>query len=297
MPNTLPPLLALQAFEAAARYENFATAAQELNLSQSAVSHRVRALERHLGYPLFERLPRGLRLTEAAKAYLPSLRRAFEDILGSTSAVFGSRADTVLTVRAPVSYTALWLSGLIDSFLDVYPHIEIRLTSSIWADKLAVGEADIDLRLGYGKWPGFEAEFLFRDALVPVCNPQKARHLGNPGTPEIIAGDPLVHVMGTEDHWARFFSMQGVARMPGPRDIRVDSSTTAAHIAATSERSALIQKRFADYFIQAGQLSLALDVEVEIEQALYVLLAETPERRKPETILFRDWLLENHRHH
>lgn len=295
MPNNLPPLLALQAFEAAARYENFATAAQELHLSQSAVSHRVRALERHLGYPLFERQPRGLRLTEAAKAYLPSLRRAFEEILGSTSAVFGSRTDTVLTVRAPVSYTALWLSGIVDRFLDAYPHIEIRLTSSIWADKLAAGEADIDLRLGYGRWPGFEAEFLFRDTVVPVCSPQRTDRSGKPGTPEIIAGDPLIHVMGTEDHWARFFSMHGVARTSGARDIRVDSSTTAAHIAATSERLALIQKRFADHFVQAGQLSLALDVEVEIEQALYVLLAETSERRKPETILFRDWLLENHR--
>jgi len=295
VPNTLPPLLTLQAFEAAARYENFATAAQELNLSQSAVSHRVRALERHLGYPLFERLPRGLRLTEAAKAYLPSLRRAFEDILGSTSALFGSRSDTVLTVRAPVSYAALWLSGIVDRFLNAYPHIEIRLTSSIWADKLAVGEADIDLRLGYGRWPGYEAEFLFRDALVPVCSPRKKNRSPQHRSPDDIAGDPLVHVMGTEDHWARFFSMYGIARTDGLRDIRVDSSSTAAHIAATSDRSALIQKRFADHFVQAGQLSLELDVEVEIEQALYVLLAETPERRKPETILFRDWLLENHR--
>ena len=121
----LPPLLALQAFEAAARHENFAAAAQELKLSQSAVSHRVRALERHLGYPLFERLPRGLRLTESAKAYVPSLRRAFEDILGSTSGVFGSRGESVLIVRAPVSYTSLRLSTVIDRFLATYPQIEI----------------------------------------------------------------------------------------------------------------------------------------------------------------------------
>lgn len=295
MPNNLPPLLALQAFEAAARYENFAAAAQELNLSQSAVSHRVRALERHLGYPLFERLPRGLRLTEAAKAYLPSLRRAFEDILGSTSAVFGSRADTVLTIRAPISYTALWLSGVVDRFLDAYPHIEIRLTSSIWADKLAVGEADIDLRLGYGKWPEFEAEFLFRDTVVPVCRPTTTGVRSKPRTPDMIADNPLVHVMGTEDHWACFFSLYGIVRPPTRGDIRVDSSTTAAHIAATSERCALIQKRFVDDFRKTGQLGLVLDVEVEIEQALYVLLAETPERRKPETVLFRDWLLENYR--
>ncbi|MEE9157645.1 MAG: LysR substrate-binding domain-containing protein [Gammaproteobacteria bacterium] len=295
MRYVLPPLLALQAFEAAARHENFAAAAQELNLSQSAVSHRVRALERHLGYPLFERLPRGLRLTESAKAYLPSLRRAFEDILGSTSGVFGSHGESVLIVRAPVSYTSLWLSRVIDRFLVTYPHIEIRLTSSIWADKLAAGETDIDLRLGYGRWPSYEAEFLFRDPVVPVCSPSTATELGKAIRPDALAERPLVHVMGTEDHWAQLLSKLGVRRTAKKRDIRVDSSTTAAEIAATSERIALIQKRFADHYLRIGRLAAAFDYELEIDQALYVLLAETTERRKPEVTLFRDWLLDEYR--
>jgi LysR family glycine cleavage system transcriptional activator len=291
----LPPLPALQAFEAAARHENFAAAAQELNLSQSAVSHRVRALERYLGYPLFERLPRGLRLTESAKAYLPSLRRAFEDILGSTSGVFGSRGESFLTVRAPVSYTALWLSAAIHRFLAAYPHIEVRLTSSIWADKLATGETDIDLRLGYGRWPGHEAEFLFRDPVVPVAGPAALGGAENPLSPDIVAASPLVHVMGTEDHWAQLFSRFGVRRRANERDIRVDSSMTAAEIAASGQHFALIQKRFAEHYVEARRLVPALGLELDIDQALYVLLAETAERRKPESTLFRDWLLDEYR--
>ena len=297
MKDNLPPLLALQAFEAAARHENFSLAAQELNLSQSAVSHRVRSLERHLGYRLFERLPRGLRMTETAKAYIPSLRRAFEEILGSTSSIFGSRGDRVLTIRAPVSYASLWLPAVINRFTANYPHIEFRLTSSIWADKLASDETDIDLRLGYGSWPGYQVEFLFRDSVLPVCNPSISETLGRANHPDVFADRALVHVMGTEDHWAHLFKEFGVVRSANEQDIQVDSSTTAAEFAATSQRIALIQKRFADIYLQSGRLVAALDIELEIEQALYLLLADTTDRRKPEVTLFRDWLLDEYRQH
>ena len=101
MKYRLPPLNGLIAFEAAARTGNFARAAEELNLTQSTISHRVRMLERYLGYPLFERLPRGLRLTESGKAYLPSIRKAFEQIFSSTAGIFGRKDQGSLTVRAP----------------------------------------------------------------------------------------------------------------------------------------------------------------------------------------------------
>ena len=291
----LPPLPALQAFEAAARHENFAAAAEELNLSQSAVSHRVRALERYLGYPLFERLPRGLRLTETAKAYVPSLRSAFEDILGSTLGVFGSRGESVLTIRAPVSYTSHWLSAIVERFQSRYPNIAIRLTSSIWADKLAAGEADIDIRLGQGHWPGYEITYMFRDSVIPVRSPAAVKKFGEIESPDKLANCPLVHVMGPEDHWSSFFSKLGVSQTIAERALVVDSSTTAAEIAATGNRIALIQPRFAAAYFKSGRLMQAMDEELAIDQALYVLVAEIAERRKPEAILFRDWLLEENR--
>lgn len=292
MSSELPPLLALQAFEATARHESFTAAAEELNLSQSAVSHRVRSLERHLGYPLFERLPRGLRLTETAKAYLPSLRRAFEDILGSTSGVFGSRGKSFLTVRAPTTYASLWLATELDGFMTKYPHIEVHLTSSIWADKLAPGETDIDLRLGYGRWPGYEVEFLCRDALMAVCGGETKRHFGNDLGPGAIAQSPLVHVMSPEDHWALYFKKYDLARTGTHRDTRVDSSQSAARIASTSNRFALIQNRFVDHYVKTGELVIADNNDLEVEQAIYLLQPDTRSRRKPEAILFRDWLFE-----
>ncbi len=294
MSKRLPPLLALQAFEAAARYENFALAAKELNLSQSAVSHRVRGLERHIGHPLFERLPRGLRLTEAAKAYLPSVRRAFEDILGATSGVFGQSGGAVLNVRAPISYTALWLTGLVDKFQRAFPHIEIQLTSTIWADKTASGEADIEFRLGHGKWPGHDAQFLFRDTLMAVGSPGSARALGSPVGAADLVSQPLLHVMGTEDYWGRFFEQAEIEWSRSVRDIRVDSSMTAAEYAAVSDRVALIHRRFAEHYIHHGRLALVSTDCVEPEEALYMLRPERSERRKPEVILFEKWMREQH---
>lgn len=292
MHDDLPPLLALQAFEAAARHENFAVAAKELNLSQSAVSHRVRLLERHLGHQLFERLPRGLRLTESAKAYLPSVRQAFEDLLGSTSGVFGSAGNSTLIVRAPVSYVSLWLTREIDRFSAAFPGISVRLTSSIWADKLATGEADIDLRLGYGHWPEYKADFLFRDRLIAVCSSTTLPKLKGRNRAAAIADCALVHLMGTEDYWPMFFSQFGIKRPEDLRDVRTDSSITAAELACSSHRIALLQKRLAEPYVSERRLALASDFELGVQQALYVLMPTTNNRRKPEAILFREWLFD-----
>lgn len=288
----LPPLPALQAFEAAARHENFATAALELNLSQSAVSHRVRSLERHLGTPLFERLPRGLRLTETAKAYLPSIRKAFDEILGSTSGVFGPRGEGFVTIRAPISYSALWLSQIIGKFLAAYPEIDLRLISSVWADKLAADETDIELRLGYGHWPGFEAELLFRDPLLPVCSPLSFKAHAPIEAIADLADCALIHVMGTEDHWRQYFALGALRWTGGSHDIRVDSSVAAAEVAATGDRFALIQERFLASYLDSGRLVLALKQELSIDQGLYLLRPEATAELKPEAILLREWLLE-----
>ena len=287
----LPPLPALQAFEAAARHESFAAAAAELNLSQSAVSHRVRLLERYLGTPLFERLPRGLSLTESAKAYLPSLRKAFDEILGSTSGIFAPRGGGFVTLRAPVSYTALWLAREIEAFQALYPKIEVRLMSSVWADKLAADKTDIDLRLGYGHWPGFEAAFLFRDPVLPVCSP--AAQAAGPAIAKIsdLAGHALIHVMGIEDLWRQFFALGGVPLAAKPSDIRVDSSVAAAEMAAAGSRVALLQKRFLTPYLEARRLVIALDQEMEIDQGLYLLRPEKSAPMKPEALLLRDWLI------
>ena len=167
------------------------------------------------------------------------------------------------------------------------------MISSVWADKLAADETDIELRLGYGHWPGFEAEFLYRDPLQPVCSPASLRDHGPIEAIGDLVGLPLIHVMGTENHWANLFALEGLRPIGGKRDIRVDSSVTAAEIAAASERFALIQSRFLSSYFESGRLVLALDCALKVDEALYLLRPEGRASTKPEAILLRDWLLED----
>jgi LysR family glycine cleavage system transcriptional activator len=291
MKYLLPPFNGLIAFESAARTGNFARAAIELNLTQSAVSHRVKLLENYLGYPLFERLPRGLRLTESGKAYLPSIRKAFEQIFSSTAGIFGRKDRGTLTVRAPISYSVLWLGPMIDSFLQQYPGIEARLISSIWADELALDETDIDLRLGFGNWPNCHARLVLRDKVVPVCCPALVKNsAGKISRVEDIAGLPLIHVMGIEDLWMKYFHNSGLQLNVKRDDIHVDSAIAALEIAASGRHVALIQQRFLARYLQSGRLMAPLDIEMDMEQAIYQVQPESRQVLKPEAILFNEWL-------
>ena len=108
---------------------------------------------------------------------------------------------------------------------------------------------------------------------------------------------PLVHVMGPEDYWAKFFARHGLQRDRRPDDIRVDSSATAAELACAGNRVALIQDRLSGSYRDTGRLVQVIDDGLEVDEALYILLAETRERRKPEALLFHDWLLAEYRGH
>jgi LysR family glycine cleavage system transcriptional activator len=290
--QNLPPLSALQAFESAARHENFMAAATELNLSQSAISHRVRALERHLGYALFERLPRGLRLTESGKAYLPSIRSAFAEIMGATTSIFGVRQKTRLAIRAPLSYSAIWLSEIVSRFSVEHPDIEIRMNSSVWADRLALDETDIELRLGHGNWPGYKSELLFQDMLVPMCSAQTQQTLPKRVTADVLATRPLVHIVGIEDQWGDFFRNHkaGVSQVDQKGRIFTDSSVAAAIMSSNGPQICLLADRFASYFEKLNILCQASELTTMSKQGLYLVTPDIDIALVPEVEMFCTFL-------
>lgn len=290
MQNQLPPLLGLEAFEAAARHENFAVAAGELALSQSTISHRIRTLEAHLGHPLFVRLARGVRLTEYGKAYLPSVRDAFEQVIGSTVGVFGQPAGSRLVVRAPVSYAALWLPKVVQQFVIEHPQIAITVTTSVWAERLSVDDVDIDLRLGRGEWPGLDAALVLDDPLNVVASAATADRLG--ATPDIddIAGCPVIHLMSGEDMWGKLLAGFGTVRPPNPGDVRVDSAVTAFGFAMSSGQVALTPRGLATPLVQQGLLKKVIDIDVPTEESLFAVASRGDGRPRAETVLFREWL-------
>jgi LysR family glycine cleavage system transcriptional activator len=285
----LPPLNWVRAFEASARHMSFAKAAADLNLTSTAVSHQVRSLEQHLGHALFERLARGLRLTEMGAAYLPDVRRAFENLSATTTKLFGQSGMASITVRAPVSFVTLWLAPRLPRFQADYPGIEILILSTIWADAQPDDATDIDIRFGNGAWPGYEAERLWHAPSAVVCQQGVAQRGKDKERLAEIAGTRLIHVVGHENHWAEAFRLVGLP-MPQPaKALRVDNSVAAVLLAA-SNGATIVLRPFAKRAIEMLPLHLPFGFELPIEQAHYLLTPIGQSASRPEVLLFRQWI-------
>lgn len=176
----LPPLLALRAFEAVARHLSFIKAANELSVTQSALSHQVHKLEQHLGKPLFIRRTRAIDLTADGQRYYADIRPALDTLAAATRAQKTTPATTVLRVGLLASFATLWLAPRLAGFLNRYPHIQVELLPAIQLANVAAAEVDLAIRYGKGDWPDVHATRLMPEVISPVCSPAfKAGQLHN----------------------------------------------------------------------------------------------------------------------
>ena len=199
-PATLP-LNALRAFEASARHLNLTRAAEELCVTQGAVSHQVRALEERLGVALFRRLPRGLALTDEGVALLPGLSQSFARIGELMDQINGGLARQPLTLGVVNTFAVAWLLPRLGGFVADHPQIDLRLrTHNNKVDVLAEG-LDAAIQFGDGDWPGVEMLRLAAAALSPLAAPRLARELRRPAD---LARFPLLRSYRA-DEWSRWF--------------------------------------------------------------------------------------------
>lgn len=286
----LPPLAWLRAFEAAARHQSFTLAAAELNLTQAAVSHQVRSLEKHLGVVLFERLPRSLRLTDIGAAYLPPLRNSFDELAAATAGLFGPVGKRMLTIRAPISFLALWLAPRLPDFQRQWPDISLRISTIVWAPASTDEVADIDIRFGDGKWSGFKSSLLLRHKVIPVCAPGTVEG----GTEEerlrsLVTGRMLIHVTGYENLWQRLAQSHGLP-LPPASGMNIDTTISALEMAACGVGPAIVLDGLAEPYIRAGRLVRPIDTALTVEESHYVVQAEGGKRMTAEAMLFMKWL-------
>jgi len=291
MQYELPSLNWILAFEASARLLSFTAAAREMNKTQTAISHQVRSLEKHLGFQLFERKAHGLALTDMGMAYMPSVRRALEDLSVSTAGLFGTHGATSVTVRAPISTAVLWLAPRMKKFAYQHPDINIRLCSALWADALAPEETDIDIRLGTGNWPGFTTELLRSEIAIPICAPSASNRMAEDISAFI--DQPLIHIVGYEDFWMRAFHFAGLEdHDPTDRGITVDTTLAAIEIVASGYGFAMMLESLATDLIKADRIAIAADIRVPLDHAHYMLMPATKERIRPDVLMVRDWLIQ-----
>lgn len=287
----LPTLAWLRAFESAARTASFAGAAAELNLTSGAVSYQIRALEAQLGAALFERLPRGVKLTAMGVAYLPSVQKAFEELADSTVGLFGGTERLKVTVNAPVSLASLWLAPQLPAFMAVNPQIDVRLSSVVWDNAVPDEATDLEIRYGYGHWHGYRAEHLLSQRIVIVCSPAMLRAArGNDGAAAIVPS-PLIHVMGYEKHWLSVHQglhLGNTSVVAGPT---VDTTIAALEIAANGAGYALTHPLFLSGYLATSRLVVAMEQDFADENSYFVVTPQRPRRIRPEVQLFRDWLI------
>lgn len=288
--SRLPPLDWLRSFEAAARCNGFAAAAREINLSPGAVSYQVRSLEQELGFKLFERLPRGLRLTDMGRAYLPSLRKAFDDIAVSTTGLFGSARQETLTIRSSVSYATLILPEALTAFRALYPEIRIRLFATVWSDRPEDEGADLEIRYGDGNWPGWAAERLDFDESIIVGRMENVDTLPLGA----LARRGVIQIMGCENHWFRLLKQERVSDPEQTLETAfiADNSVVALECAAMGLGPTLVSRDFAQPFLKNGRLERLASCSLATTSGHFVLLPQSTGRIRGEAVLFRDWLLQ-----
>jgi len=289
MAYDLPNLAWLRAFEASARHLSFTGAAAELNMTQAAVSHQVRALERQLGFALFDRLARGLRLTDMGGAYLPSVERAFVELSGSTQHLFGSVRPRTVAVRAPVSLGALWLAPRLAAFAQNHPEIQLRLFSSVWSDSVIDEQVDIDIRFGEGKWRGHDAELLARSAARVIAPPGWAEGHDDAERLAALAQRPLIHVFGHEDLWPRALAGAGISA-DNLQIIRCDASITAIELVRAGVGAAIILTAFLGPAIADRAVETPIGHDLDLAGAHYLVRRKGEPTLRNEAQTFADWL-------
>jgi len=290
MRRRLPPLNWLRAYEAAARHMSFTGAARELNVTQAAVSQQVKLLELHLQRPLFDRLPRGLQLTDAGEAYLPAVRDAFERLADGTVEVFGSEGGGPLTVRSAVSFALLWLAPRLARFRVAHPDVALRLTNAVWPVESGWDAVDLEVRYGDGKWPGLRAEQLTSDRLFPVCAPALMKGRSGLRQPADLRRFELLHVIGQRhgwSHWLKAAEVDSAAASQGPQ---FDTSAMALEVAANDGGVALSRGPLADGYIRAGRLRVPFGPELPTDEAFY-LVSPADRVDRAEAAGFRAWLV------
>jgi len=208
----LPSLNALRAFEAAARHESFARAADELCVTEGAVSRHVKLLEEDLGVQLFRRLPRSLKLTEAGRKFLPVLTEAFESIASAARQTRGSKRE--LKVICPPTFSIRWLLPRLQQFRSSNPDIQLRLTTAPYDLEIFFGgDFDLGFDCGWQRPDGMEACLVLQSIMTPVCSPRVLEERAPLTKPSDLAGHNLLHT--TPDRhdwevWLRTYKVEGV---------------------------------------------------------------------------------------
>lgn len=289
MPRRLPPLNALRAFEAAARSESFTRAAEELCVTQGAVSHQVKALEATLGIKLFNRERQRLIITDAGREYLGVIRDALDRIAAGTERVLQRQNSGVLTVSTSPDFAAKWLVYRLGRFGEAHPGIDLRVSATMHHIDFVREEVDVAVRHGDGNWSGLDAVRLCTEQLFPVCSPKLMVGRNRLTKPSDLLKTPLLHLDDSKA-WSAWFDAAGVAGADLSHGLTLNRASMLIDAAVDGQGVALARTTLAAWDLINGRLVRPFDVGLKLTRT-YWMVCPKANSTKPKVATFRDWLL------
>lgn len=294
----LPPLASLRLFEAAGRHESFKLAAEELNLTPSAVSHGILALERWLAVELFERRGNGVVLTRAGRDYLAFVSEALAMIAVGTRRLPNAHGARRVRISLAPTFAQRWLLPRLANFRARHPGISLSLDTAHRQVGFPVDEVDLAVRMARAPWPDLASTCLFTETLVPVCAPAFLARHARDGRLEL-AGLPLLQVVSATEDWAAWLEAAGpesaaLDEVDLSSGLGFDTVQMACEAAAAGLGVAIGRRPLIDEDLASGRLVEAAAPALAATTGYWLVEAADGDAR-PEVRAVRDWLIERSR--
>lgn len=289
----------LRVFESAARQLSFTAAAAELGSSQPAISQQIKRLERQLAVRLFDRVYRGIVLTEAGEVLLRYVQDGLASLDAGLAAVTAGQQHEVLQVATDFAFAAYWLMPRLQRFHQLHPELDVSLITSERDLGALPAEIDVAISFGDGRFKHGEAHLLFREEVFPVCSPQLLKGRPQPLPPSVLTELPLLHLRPESRSrwfdWKGLFRALGIAEAPSPGMLRFDNYTLLIQAAIAGQGVAIGWGHLVDQLLAQGLLCRACAGEARSEFGYYLVLPQR-KRRQRLTQHFVDWLKVELRH-
>lgn len=284
----LPPLNLFRVFDAAARSGNFTTAAEELCVTQSAVSQQIRQLEELLEVRLFRRMPRRVELTREGTALASAVGESLALLVRACERIADPKAPVVLCVNAPPAMASRWLVPRLKRFMQLHPQFKVTLLAS--NDPVDFDRQDIDvaIRWGHGQWANARIERLGPGRLFPVCSPMLLRDGPPLAVPADIGRHTLLQTVNGS-FWGAWFAAAGAGGISYDETLYFNDGGLMLDAAVQGQGVALATKMLVENDLKSGRLVRPFELEIETGEAFYVLTS--PDYSEKAAVSeFRRWI-------
>lgn len=284
----LPSLNALKAFEAVSRHLNFKLAANELNVTQSAVAQQIRSLEQELSVQLFDRHSKGVSLTVNGHHYANSIQLAFNIIHEATQSFIDEKQN--ITISTTPTFASKWLIPRLASFTAIHPEIELQILAT---EKISHFQNDhVDLAIRYGNVPssvGLNVELLIQDSFIAVASPDLVKLKHEYMHLDELFEYPLLH--DAHNLWSVFLEhIDSKIRPRSLKNLRFNQTTLAIDAAISAQGIILTNQLFIDTELNNGRLIKVIEQELSLETGFY-LVSPRYSKKSESLIKVRDWLI------